>query len=362
MGDWRCCFYNVNRSTAVWQHEERNHLSANQELRLFFPSAIQLSVEAKSFIKAILQINPEKRPTAIELSNHPFLTKFDTELIDFYRPNISPQKVLSSAPVQIYGNNNVNINNINVNNILNLKPTDSFPIDSHFIMQTSQKARSPTPSQISQKPILPMTTQTTQKARSPTPSQISQKSIMPSTMQTSQKARSPTPSQISLKSIMPSTMQTSQKVRSPTPSQSSQKVRSPTPSHATSKKVRSPTPNQSFQRRTSDQQDASNDLNSSRKLQSSSSRKNLNTTKIRSSSVSSPRKSKNLNASEITNNNNSSSANTKGESNRHNSSQKNSQIGSLSLTGKRISSFQTTLLLNSACMVMILATFWVTEL
>lgn len=44
-----------------------------------FPPSIPISPLAKDFIRTILKINPEKRPTAIDLANHPFLTTFDFE-------------------------------------------------------------------------------------------------------------------------------------------------------------------------------------------------------------------------------------------------------------------------------------------
>lgn len=57
-----------------------------------FPSKIFISSDAKDFIKAVLQIDPHKRPTAIELLNHPFLTQTDTERIQLYNPLQSFQK------------------------------------------------------------------------------------------------------------------------------------------------------------------------------------------------------------------------------------------------------------------------------
>lgn len=44
-----------------------------------FPPYISISPLAKDFIRTILRINPQKRPTAIDLANHPFLTTFDPE-------------------------------------------------------------------------------------------------------------------------------------------------------------------------------------------------------------------------------------------------------------------------------------------
>lgn len=62
-----------------------------------FPSKLQLSSEAKDFIRTILRIDPHKRPTAIDLIDHPFLTKFDKEQVQLYK---SPQKVLPFQKVQ----------------------------------------------------------------------------------------------------------------------------------------------------------------------------------------------------------------------------------------------------------------------
>lgn len=69
-----------------------------------FPTAINLSYEAKDFIKATLRVDPRKRPTAIDLMTHPFLTKYDKECIILYNP---PQKVSM---------NNLNLNSINSSN------------------------------------------------------------------------------------------------------------------------------------------------------------------------------------------------------------------------------------------------------
>lgn len=64
-----------------------------------FPSNTNISNEAKNFIKSILKIDPEKRPTAFELYNHPFLTKIDEESVQLYNPLQSIQKVqLTSFP------------------------------------------------------------------------------------------------------------------------------------------------------------------------------------------------------------------------------------------------------------------------
>lgn len=62
-----------------------------------FPSKIQLSNEAKDFIRTILRVDPSRRPTAIDLIDHPFLSKFDNEQIQFYK---SPQKVQPIQKVQ----------------------------------------------------------------------------------------------------------------------------------------------------------------------------------------------------------------------------------------------------------------------
>lgn len=51
-----------------------------------FPSQIQLSFEAKEFIKGILKYDPLKRPTAIDLLKHPFLLKYDSEKVQLYNP------------------------------------------------------------------------------------------------------------------------------------------------------------------------------------------------------------------------------------------------------------------------------------
>ena len=52
-----------------------------------FPSNIRLSSLAKNFIKCVLQIKPECRPSAFELQQHPFL-----QIVQPYPRNISPIK------------------------------------------------------------------------------------------------------------------------------------------------------------------------------------------------------------------------------------------------------------------------------
>ncbi|KAK8849326.1 hypothetical protein M9Y10_018698 [Tritrichomonas musculus] len=60
-----------------------------------FPTKIQISSEAKDFIRTILKIDPHKRPTAIDLIDHPFLTKFDKEKVQLYKLT---QKVCPLTP------------------------------------------------------------------------------------------------------------------------------------------------------------------------------------------------------------------------------------------------------------------------
>lgn len=62
-----------------------------------FPSKIQISAEAKDFIKTILRIDPSKRPIAIDIIDHPFLTKLDKEKVQLYKP---VQKVPKFNPSQ----------------------------------------------------------------------------------------------------------------------------------------------------------------------------------------------------------------------------------------------------------------------
>ena len=52
-----------------------------------FPTDINLSYEAKDFIKSILKFDPNKRPTAYDLLKHPFIKKHDSEPIQLYKPN-----------------------------------------------------------------------------------------------------------------------------------------------------------------------------------------------------------------------------------------------------------------------------------
>lgn len=65
-----------------------------------FPTKIQISPEAKSFIKSILKLDPRKRPTALDLSSHSFLTKVDREPIYLYNPLLASQKVQTSQSNQ----------------------------------------------------------------------------------------------------------------------------------------------------------------------------------------------------------------------------------------------------------------------
>lgn len=51
-----------------------------------FPHSVPISPEAKDFIKKILQKNPKKRPSPLDLIIHPFLRKIDSKKICFYRP------------------------------------------------------------------------------------------------------------------------------------------------------------------------------------------------------------------------------------------------------------------------------------
>lgn len=48
-----------------------------------FPPDIKISSDAKDFIRTILKINPETRPTAIDLYRHKFLTSNDRDPIEF---------------------------------------------------------------------------------------------------------------------------------------------------------------------------------------------------------------------------------------------------------------------------------------
>lgn len=90
-----------------------------------FPITIQLSYEAKDFIKTILQINPRKRPTADDLIHHPFLTKLDKERVQLYQPPQLPPKVQPVIPVQSF------------------TPTHSFQKDQPLEQQqSSQKVQS----------------------------------------------------------------------------------------------------------------------------------------------------------------------------------------------------------------------------
>ena len=63
-----------------------------------FPSSIQISYEAREFIKSILKFDPSKRPTASELLIHPFIKKYDPEPIQLYKPIQTNPQIQSFTP------------------------------------------------------------------------------------------------------------------------------------------------------------------------------------------------------------------------------------------------------------------------
>lgn len=63
-----------------------------------FPSSIQISYEAREFIKSILKFDPSKRPTASELLIHPFIKKYDPEPIQLYKPIQANPQIQSFTP------------------------------------------------------------------------------------------------------------------------------------------------------------------------------------------------------------------------------------------------------------------------
>lgn len=58
-----------------------------KNLEYHFPSYIPISGTAKDFIRTILKIDPNRRPTAIDLANHPFMMIFNQGLVHLYRPS-----------------------------------------------------------------------------------------------------------------------------------------------------------------------------------------------------------------------------------------------------------------------------------
>ncbi|KAK8880876.1 hypothetical protein M9Y10_003574 [Tritrichomonas musculus] len=102
-----------------------------------FPITINLSNEAKDFIKSILRLDPHKRPTASDLVTHPFMTKLDKDRVQLFRPPQIPQKVTPFIP-------------ISYQKVQSLTPTNSFQKDPCFPsnqpsqnVQTFQKAQAP---------------------------------------------------------------------------------------------------------------------------------------------------------------------------------------------------------------------------
>lgn len=79
-----------------------------------FPTSIQLSLEAKDFIRKIFRIDPRKRPKVNELLDHPFLTKYDKERIQLCKPPIPNKPVKNTFSLFMNKSNNLNSNNRNV--------------------------------------------------------------------------------------------------------------------------------------------------------------------------------------------------------------------------------------------------------
>lgn len=77
-----------------------------------FPIKNNISNEAKNFIKSTLRHNQQKRPTAYELYNHPFLTKIDQEQVQLYNPIQSVQKTSLSSPRAMHSNPNQSIQKV----------------------------------------------------------------------------------------------------------------------------------------------------------------------------------------------------------------------------------------------------------
>lgn len=78
-----------------------------------FPPNIQISETAKDFIRIILRANPQKRPTAIDLANHPFLMAYDPRPVPPFEPlNEVKDDVHSPASYKspLYNDQNFNAN------------------------------------------------------------------------------------------------------------------------------------------------------------------------------------------------------------------------------------------------------------
>lgn len=132
-----------------------------------FPTNLQLSDDAKNFIKSIFRIDPRKRPTANKLLEHPFLTKIDKEKVKLYESNKPIQKKLFSYTSSQSLNNRYNcfylgntnskpivkpivsndlaqsLKKFNFNNVVNHSKEYSqmnefgFTIPSHFVVKYS---------------------------------------------------------------------------------------------------------------------------------------------------------------------------------------------------------------------------------
>lgn len=62
-----------------------------------FPPNIQISESAKDFVRTILKIDPNRRPTVIDLANHPFMTTFSTEIVHLYKPSSSSNSFFDNS-------------------------------------------------------------------------------------------------------------------------------------------------------------------------------------------------------------------------------------------------------------------------
>lgn len=98
-----------------------------------FPSYINISNNAKDFIRTILKIDPDRRPTAMDLATHPFLKVFSPEPVNLSQQRNEAQQEDVSSPTRFVPSpltvrSNLNNNNYNLNSNLNFNSNIPGPL------------------------------------------------------------------------------------------------------------------------------------------------------------------------------------------------------------------------------------------
>lgn len=105
-----------------------------------FPQNVQLSPEAKSFIDSIFTVDPNRRPKAIDLLKHPFMTKYDIEKVQLFKSNqnsIKPIQKDASNSIKKYGFEKVYGKENDQLNGSNFDLKKNFIIPNHFVIKYS---------------------------------------------------------------------------------------------------------------------------------------------------------------------------------------------------------------------------------